>query len=368
MSESPKQIVLLSNALIPRGSTLQTIHLANELGKHGYSAELVCESTQGLQRLPQQPLKVRAYPYLTTPVLKYLQYELISRDYRDQKPFLVHAQSRHVLKPAVFLARRWKLPVVLTVHDYLRENERLKIPLDICPHVIAVSDSVKQDLVRRTNLTPSHVTVIHSGIVEPPHLLEHTVLQPAHTPVIGMAGPLEHIKGVAFFLAAAQALLATGRKAEFLIAGSGPEEAKLRELARWLGIEKHVTYFPNLSEFHSSIMAMDIFCLPSLQQGLGTIMLEAMIRQRPVIATNVGGVHSIVKHRESGLLIPPADHQALTNAMIELLDNPMTARTYAERGCNFVRAHFQLETMVRRTVRVYNEVIESTTAKTPATK
>ena len=76
-------------------------------------------------------------------------------------------------------------------------------------------------------------------------------------------------------------MLATGRDVEFVIAGAGPEEENLRRLARELQIADHVTFVPNLSDFGEALVAMDIFCLPSLQQGIGTIMLEAMASRDP---------------------------------------------------------------------------------------
>src|SRR5690606_21945349 len=144
--------------------------------------------------------------------------------------------------------------------------------------------------------------------------------------------PLEATKGLPFFLGAAARVVREYPDCEFLISGAGPEEHNLRRLARSLDLASHVTFVSNLYDFNMSIDAMDIFCLPSLQQGLGVTMLEAMARGRPVIATGVGGVHSIVTDGKTGIVVPPSDSVKLSEKILELLRDPEKARRIGEAG------------------------------------
>ena len=148
-----------------------------------------------------------------------------------------------------------------------------------------------------------------------------------------------------------------GHKVEFLIAGSGPDEARLREQARKLEIGPQVTFVTNLLDFSSSLQAMDVFCLPSLSQGLGTIMLKAMALGRPVIATEVGGVAKIVRDGQTGLLIPPCDSHRLSDRMLELLSNPIRARMIGQTAREFVIRDFNVNRMVSETVAAYRRVL-----------
>ena len=116
---------------------------------------------------------------------------------------------------------------------------------------------------------------------------------------------------------------------------------------------------PNRPDFSDALAAMDVFCLPSLQQGLGTIMLEAMSLARPVIASAVGGVCSVLRDGETGMVVPPEDSAALAGRMLSLLDDPVAARTIGEAGRRDVLARFGTVTMVERTVSVYKEVIRT---------
>ncbi|GIT30465.1 MAG: hypothetical protein Ct9H300mP1_25110 [Planctomycetaceae bacterium] len=143
------------------------------------------------------------------------------------------------------------------------------------------------------------------------------------------------------------------------MAGAGPEENNLRRLAGELGIRDRVTFLPNRPDFSDALAAMDVFCLPSLQQGLGTIMLEAMSLARPVIASAVGGVCSVLRDGETGMVVPPEDSAALAGRMLSLLDDPVAARTIGAAGRRDVLARFGTATMVERTVSVYKEVIRT---------
>jgi len=175
--------------------------------------------------------------------------------------------------------------------------------------------------------------------------------------VVGSAGPLEAVKGFPFLLGAAQRVLAVESNVEFLLAGAGPEEGNLRRLARELEISTSVTFISNLFDFSTSLAAMDIFCLPSLQQGLGTIMLEAMALGRPVIATSVGGVYSVVRDNETGLAVPPSDSGRLAERILELLRDPVRARALGESGRRLVIEQFGVEQMVDQTAALYREIL-----------
>jgi len=202
------------------------------------------------------------------------------------------------------------------------------------------------------------VTVVAPG-VECGESVTGPVLPPGRVPVVGTAGPLEAIKGVPFFLGAAAMVLQSKRDVEFLIAGAGPEEYNLRRLARELGINDHVTFVPNILDFDEAILAMDIFCLPSLQQGIGTIMLEAMALGRPVIATRVGGVYKIIRDNETGLLVPPSDSRRLGERILELLDQPDRARSVGAAGQCEVEEQYSVQQMVLQTVELYREILRT---------
>jgi glycosyltransferase involved in cell wall biosynthesis len=226
-----------------------------------------------------------------------------------------------------------------------------------CRRVIAISGAVAEQLTRQNRVPAAFVSVVQSGVEVPEALPGVEILPPDRRPVVGTAGPLEASKGLPFFLGAAARVAREHPECEFLVSGAGPEEHNLRRLTRSLDLTGRVTFVSSLYDFAASIEAMDVFCLPSLQQGLGVTMLEAMAHGRPVITTGVGGSEGIVTDGETGLIAPPSDSEALAERILELLRDPGRARRLGEAGRRLVRERFPLDQMARETADVYREII-----------
>ena len=354
-AESPL-ILLLADSFSLRGTSADTLRLAQHLPRHGFRTQIVCPCAALVKLDRREELPIDEYPHLVTPIWGHVVRRWLLTDLREDAPALIHVQSRNLLPLGTWLAKRLGCPFVLTMQDFLQPNERLPFSPVWGRHIITVSEAVLIELLQRTKLKPDLCSVIRSG-VEIPVELPRPIFEPHRTPVIGTAGPLEAVKGFPFFLGAAQRVAAADVAAEFLVAGAGPEEANLRRLARDLEIADRVTFVPNLQDLSQSLSAMDIFCLPSLRQGLGTLMLEAIALGRPVIASHVDGVDSIVRDNETGLLVPPSNSEALAQRMLELLRDPFRARRLADAASQLVRSDFSVARMTQQTVAVYQKVL-----------
>lgn len=354
MPESPLNVLLLAGRFEVRGSSAYTLRLARHLSHHGVVPQVVCSNARSIDPALRSGLPLREYSHMLLPLWGNLVMHWMRRELEGSPPDLIHIQSRRVLRQGAWLARRLNRPYIVTIHDFLAPREKLRVDPRWCRKIIAVSSAVQTELVSRGNLPIDLVTVIHSGVDAPDDVDQKPVLDPGHVPVIGTAGPLEATKGLPFFLGAAQRVLTTRKNVEFLIAGAGPEEENLRRLARELKVSEHVTFVPNMGDFSHALMAMDVFCLPSLKQGLGTIMLEAMALGKPVIATGVGGVYSVIENNETGFVVPAADSEQLAQRMLQLLDDPVKARAMGEAGRVTVQNEFGVERMVAETVDVYH--------------
>jgi glycosyltransferase involved in cell wall biosynthesis len=352
-------VLLLAGRFSLRGTSAYTLRLAEKLPPYGFRVEVVCPNSSRVSPERRRSLGILEYPYLQTPVWSSVVLRLLRRELAKDPPCLIHVQSRNALPQGIWLARRLKRPYIVTLHDVVSNRAALPYDRKWCERVIVVSEAVRQNVLRESRIPADRVTMVPSGVncdhirdVIPP-------LSAGHRPVIGTAGPLEAVKGFPFFLGAAARLLEAGRDVEFLIAGAGPEEQNLRRLATELGIDERVTFAPNLFDFSEAIAAMDVFVLPSLQQGLGTIMLEAMALGRPVIATRVGGVYQVVTDNETGLLVPPSDSVRLAERIAELLDNPKFAQRIGAAACWKVELEYSVDKMIEETTAVYGQVLGS---------
>src|SRR5262245_17254909 len=366
MSEFDLQVLLLAGRFEVRGSCAYTLRLAAGLEKERIAAHIVTPDARLVDSRLRGQLKIEEVRRLGTPVWGQMAGRFLLHEARRDPPHVIHIQTLRAQRYGSGLARRLGRPYVLTVHKHPDENATVRIDRRDCRRIIAVSESVRDELLRRCGLPAELVTVIASGVDTSAPADVRLPLEPGRVPVIGTAGPLEAVKGLPWFLGAAQHVLEARSDVEFLVAGAGPEEANLRRVARELGIAEKVTFVPYLLSFTESLAATDIFVLPSLEQGLGTIMLEAMALSRPVIATGVGGIASVIQHGESGLIVPPQNSGELARRILELLDQPALARSLGTRARELVVERYNVETMVEKTAEIYREVAAAVPLPEPA--
>jgi glycosyltransferase involved in cell wall biosynthesis len=175
-------------------------------------------------------------------------------------------------------------------------------------------------------------------------------------------GRLVERKGVAQALAAIAKLGPKGPRLE--IVGEGPERPALAELTERLGLADRVVFRGRISapELQASYARAAVCVLPSVQdargdtEGLGVVLLEAMNHGTPVVASRIGGIPDIVEDGVSGLLVPPADADALAAALRRLLSDPALARRLGEGGRRRLHERFSWRAIVQRWLDLYANV------------
>lgn len=349
------RVLMLAGRFELRGSSTQTLHLARFL-RPTVGVQVLCSDASRIPEEFRAEMDLKVVSYLDWSMLRSFAWRMIGREIKAHPPDIIHIQQRKMHTFGAWLARYVGCPYLVTVHDYLDSRETLTLDPKWGRGVIAVSDSVRDELIARTGISPQLVHVIPSGVAIPDTHDSTAILEGERFAIVGTAGPLEAAKGLTFFLRAAADVVKEFPQTLFLIAGAGPEERALRRLTRRLGIQKMVTFVPNMLDFSTSLDAMDVFVLPSLKQGLGTIMLEAMARGRPVIATSAGGVYSAVTDDVTGCLVPPSDSDALATRIKELLRDPQRARAIGTAAREHVERHFRVSQMVDATIDLYRQI------------
>ena len=112
-------------------------------------------------------------------------------------------------------------------------------------------------------------------------------------------------------------------------------------------------------DIRAIVSIFDIFVLSSLNEGMGVCLLEAQALGVPVVATKVGGVPEVVLHEQTGILIPSKDPQALSRAIIYLLENKEKRHRMGEEAKNWIDNNFSAEAMVNRISNLYEELTKS---------
>ena len=159
-------------------------------------------------------------------------------------------------------------------------------------------------------------------------------------------------KGQQYIIEAARHLEATHPHLHFLLIGDGQDEALLKQKALGLTNIEFVGFKSNIGDYLS---ALDIFLFPSLQEGLGSTLLDAMEASLPIVASEVGGIPDIIKHEKNGLLIPPRDALAIANAILVLVKNAPFAKNLGEQG-NIEVLNYSPAAISQRYMEVYKTI------------
>jgi glycosyltransferase involved in cell wall biosynthesis len=180
-------------------------------------------------------------------------------------------------------------------------------------------------------------------------------------PLVVTVGRLIEQKGHRYLLQAWPRVTAARPDARLLIVGEGPWRSRLAAEARGLGVEGTVT-FTGWRRDVSAILAAATVCVhPSLWEGFGLVLLEAMAAGVPVVASRVSSIPEIVLDGHTGYLVPPLDGTALAERILGLLADPARCRQMGEAGRRRVLETFNAERMVRATEAVYDELLAPAT-------
>jgi glycosyltransferase involved in cell wall biosynthesis len=146
-------------------------------------------------------------------------------------------------------------------------------------------------------------------------------------------------------------------EARLVLLGMGKREQATRDEVRRLGLENHVHFLGHREDVHPLLAGLDVYVQPSIQEGFGLAVIEAMAMKRPVVVSAVGGMLQTVEPNRSGLQVPPAEPTALANAILSLVNDPARARLLGERASERVKESYSLSRMLREYDAVYRRTL-----------
>ena len=292
----------------------------------------------------------------------------VRRLLRDEKIDLVHAHGTRAQSNTFWAARRLGLPIVYTVHGWsfhpdqtplARRSSQLteKLLMDQADATICVSDSNYRD--GREFADMARAEVIKNGINLQrfnPSLHTYNVRAeldiPSDTLLVGYIARITVQKDPLTLLRAV-ALLPPELNIKFLLVGNGDLKAEAQQLTRELKIEHKVIFTDFRQDVPDVLQALDIYCLPSLWEGLPIGVLEAMAMGKAVVASNIDSIREIIESDVNGLLVPPQDPAQLAAAIRRLAASPELRRTLGARAYQTIQAGFTAEEMTRQVERLY---------------
>ncbi len=166
------------------------------------------------------------------------------------------------------------------------------------------------------------------------------------------------LKGHTVLLEAVALLRDRGVPVDLTIVGDGPLRHELEDTVRRLGIARMVKLvgFVGQDEISAYYDQADVFCLPSLREGLPVVLLEAMASALPVVASGIMGIPELVEHMRDGLLVPPARSDLLAEAVARLADDAAERRRLGEHGRQKVLSEHDLGRSAERLRAIFAEI------------
>lgn len=186
---------------------------------------------------------------------------------------------------------------------------------------------------------------------------------PKGEPVVGTACRLVPVKGIRYLLGAIAILAGEWPGLRLEIAGAGPIEGDLRQMAIDLGIHEKVRFLGWRHDISTLHQRWDLFCIPSVEEGFGLAALEAMASGLPVVASRAGGLMELVEDGITGALVPAADAQALAEGIRFVIADDARRRLMGSAAHRRARDCFSADRMVRETENLYDSLLNPGTVE-----
>ncbi len=287
----------------------------------------------------------------------------------QEQPDIVHTHLQHADLYGIVAARLSGVKIVVST----RHNDdpaRRRLPVRLlnaslarwATAVITISEALRHFALEVEWIPPRKLHTILYGLPLPvPKIdrgearraLRRELGVPDSTLLIGMASRLIEQKGITYALQAYTQIEAEFPQARVVIAGDGPLRAELQAQAgpgvHFVGWRTDVLHF---------LAGLDVFLAPSLWEGFGLVLLEAMGQQLPIIGSTASAIPEVIVHGETGLLVPPADPTAIADALRVLLNDKPLRMHLGLVGADRLETHFSATQMVDKTLALYRKLAD----------
>jgi glycosyltransferase involved in cell wall biosynthesis len=344
------------------------------------SAEERTSLDEGLKQAELIGIGVITVPSLVRRINPVIDLQALFRLYRlflQEKPAIVHT---HTSKAGIL--GRWasffaRVPIVVHTphgHIFYGYHEKVKtkvfiliekVTAIITDRIIALTKREKEDHIQFNISKPYKFTVIHSGVnledfsksFDNNKELKKELGIPITDSIVGTVGRLVEIKGHRYLLDAARLVLNKMPNTTFLLIGDGYLMTELISHTYALGIENKVIFAGWRSDVPQLINTFDIFVLPSLNEGMGRVLVEAMAMGKPIVASDIGGIPDLVKDGANGILFSPRDVDAMAKGILKLLLDRELRRKMGNEGKKLAYPAYDTSVMVRKIEGLYEKLL-----------
>ena len=293
----------------------------------------------------------------------------LARLLKETPSDLIHIHHPNPYAMMALLQSRIRTPWIVSYHsDVIRQKILGSLFEPILSRILRQSEAIivsSQTLLDQSSVLPNFKEKCHVipwGIIierfqNPDSVAAGRIRNRyGNRPIVLAVGRMVYYKGFDFLIRAMRNV-----NAVLLILGDGPLKNQLQKMAREIAPDR--IFFPGEvpdSEIVPYFHASDVFVLPSIapSEAFGIVQLEAMASSKPVVNTDLPtGVPFVSQNDVTGITVPPRDEKALADAMNKLLNDRELAGQFGKAGFSRVREHFSAETMVEKTIQLYDSIL-----------
>jgi glycosyltransferase involved in cell wall biosynthesis len=299
----------------------------------------------------------------------------IVRDlYRLMKQKNIHIVRTHRYRANLYgrlAALLSGVPVkIISLHDNYRKDLRLerrivnKILLKATDKIVAVSESIRKDIIKYDGIDSSKILVIPNGIDTERFNPEGNFADirkgfsiKESDIVLGFVGRVVPTKGLEYLIDALPFLKKEFKNIKLLITGEGSTMERLKKKAKENNVHDSIIFTGKRRDIPDILSCTDIFVMPSVAEGLPNALLEAMAMGKPIVATEVGGIPEVIKNRHSGFLVPPRNPEALATAIKDLISNEQLAAKMGQAARHIVLDNFSIWSIAQKWQTLYLSIL-----------
>jgi len=234
----------------------------------------------------------------------------------------------------------------------------------ITDRMVALTLAERNDHIALSVFSPEKIVMIHSGVdVDRFMNVRINIAEKKRVLglnskglVVGTVGWLLPIKGPMHLLKAMSNVWESHPETSLIFVGKGDLEKELKEEARRMGVWDKVKFLGWRDDIPEIMQVLDVFVLPSLNEGMGRVLVEAMAAGKPVVASRVGGILDLVKEGQNGFLAEPGDEKGIAIAIKKLLENKKMRNKMGKRGREIAQ-DFSVEKMIEKIDVLYEALL-----------
>jgi glycosyltransferase involved in cell wall biosynthesis len=353
------------------GGESHVIDLVEALDKSRYES-VVLSFTEGPMVEHMKSIGIKTYVIPTEKPFDYSKWDAVRKVVEAEKIDLIHAHGTRANSNTNSSARKLGIPVVYTVHgwsfhpdqNFLLRSLRIwgeKYLVNKSTLTICVSDNNLKDA--NSHFEMKRATVIKYGI----NLKKYNPDAASFLPIRQELGIADDVVLIGYIvrmtiqkdpltLIRAIALMPEDPKVRFLFVGDGDLKEDVIKLAKELNVFSRIIFMDFRQDVPNILNAVDIYCLPSLWEGLPIGLLEAMAMRKAIVATAIDGTKEVIQTMENGIVIPVKSPQKLADALSLLAGNKEMRLSMGKKAFETIEHEFNVEKMTRKIEKVYDNL------------